>query len=476
MIIKKAKADKSLETKLNHILMTVLLLACSIVAIMLASMIMYNLQHSSISSNIIRASQFNQDFKEEVDLKMYYYVIDSNYADGLPLDAVETAKALAKSLLEDTENRESHKAITSVLSLCSNLEDKINEIAQTQGYDERVEQLETNIYILTELIQQYMYNYLYHEAGHLAQLQQDLNHYLILESVLVAAVTLVLIILVLRKSMAISRSITQPIDALCQRAEDIGKGDLQAKAPIIAEDKALQTLSESFENMAERLNYHMELNRQEQERMRAMELALLQSQINPHFLYNTLDTIIWLIETGKSVQAVNMVSSLSSFFRTSLSKGRDVITMQEEELHAKSYLEIQQVRYKDILTYSIDIAPELAGCPVPKLTIQPLVENALYHGIKLKRGMGTIDVRGKYEGDMVVLTVRDNGAGMTAERLQQLRDSVGQAEQSVGFGLAAVYKRLQLLMGSECKMEIESTPGEGTAVTLKFTWQKENDA
>ena len=243
----------------------------------------------------------------------------------------------------------------------------------------------------------------------------------------------------------------------------------------MAEDETLQALSRSLEHMAQHLQQQMELNRQEQDKLRAMELALLQSQINPHFLYNTLDTIIWLVETGKNEQAVEMVTSLSNFFRSSLSQGRDIITLGEEEIHVRSYLEIQQVRYRDILRYEIHVQPELRGCVLPKLTLQPLVENALYHGIKLRRGLGCILVDAAQEDDRVRITVRDDGAGMPPERLQQLRQSLDTEEQ-VGFGLRTVYRRLRLLYGEQCSMELESEPGAGTTVTLRFPIRKEAGA
>ncbi len=462
------KGADSIEKKLRSLLLSILLMCGVIIGVTLGLFIIYNVRYSSISSNIARASQFNQNFKEDVDLKMYYYVIQSDYAEGLPTEEVETAKALAQNLLENTENKESRKAINSVLNLCANLQEKIDEIAHTDGYDTQMEQLETNIYILTEMIQQYMYTYLYHEAGQLATLQQTLNERLMMEVLFVCMGAVVMIIFMAQRSLSISHSITQPINELCDRAESIGRGDLTAREPVAAQDEALRMLSERLEQMAARLSRQMELNRQEQTRLYSMELALLQSQINPHFLYNTLDTIIWLIEVGKEQQAVEMVSSLSNFFRTSLSKGKDVITMGEEELQVRSYLEIQQVRYKDILVYDIDMDPLLKDCLIPKLTLQPLVENALYHGIKLKRGVGTISVRSRLCGDMVELEVRDTGAGMTRKRLEQVLVSMDSRESQVGFGLAAVYKRLRLLYGETCRIHIESEEQLGTTVRLSF--------
>ena len=347
--MKRSEPHPSLDGRLRRLLWSMLLLVCVILVATLAILLLHNQQYSLVTANIVRASQFNQNFKEEVDLKMYYYVIDSSYGETLPLQEVDEAKALAQELLSGTQDRQSRKAITSAIDLCENLHERIVQITETDGYEARMELLESNIYILTELIQQYFYTYLYHEAGYLDSLQAALTARLWLELGLVAAGALVLVGVLMRRSAAISRSITQPIYALRERAQSIGRGDIAAREPVVAEDETLQALSSSLEHMAQHLQQQMELNRQEQAKLRAMELALLQSQINPHFLYNTLDTIIWLVETGKNEQAVEMVTSLSNFFRSSLSKGRDIITLGEEEIHVRSYLEIQQVRYRDIL-------------------------------------------------------------------------------------------------------------------------------
>lgn len=472
--MKRSEPHPSLDGTLRRLLWSMLLLVCVILVATLAILLLHNQQYSLVTANIVRASQFNQNFKEEVDLKMYYYVIDSSYGETLPLQEVDEAKALAQELLSGTQDRQSRKAITSAIDLCENLHERIVQITETDGYEARMELLESNIYILTELIQQYFYTYLYHEAGYLDSLQAALTARLWLELGLVAAGALVLVGVLMRRSAAISRSITQPIYALRERAQSIGRGDLAAREPVVAEDETLQALS-SIEQMAQHLQQQMELNRQEQAKLRAMELALLQSQINPHFLYNTLDTIIWLVETGKNEQAVEMVTSLSNFFRSSLSKGRDIITLGEEEIHVRSYLEIQQVRYRDILCYEIHVQPELRSCVLPKLTLQPLVENALYHGIKLRRGLGHILVDAAQEDGNVRICVRDDGAGMTPERLQQLRQSLD-AEEQIGFGLRTVYQRLRLLYGAQCSMELESEPNAGTAVTLRFPIRKEAEA
>lgn len=197
------------------------------------------------------------------------------------------------------------------------------------------------------------------------------------------------------------------------------------------------------------------------------QLQLLQAQVNPHFLYNTLDTIIWLIEGGMPDDAVEMISSLSVFFRTSLSKGNDIIPLSEEKRHTVSYLEIQQSRYRDILEFEIDIPEEFDGMMVPKLSIQPLAENAIYHGIKNKRGGGKILIEGEKDGEDLILRVTDNGKGMTAEHLEEIRRSIRTGERA-GFGLAAVAERLRLYYGAGYGMEIRSQEGRGTVVEIRI--------
>ena len=196
-----------------------------------------------------------------------------------------------------------------------------------------------------------------------------------------------------------------------------------------------------------------------------MSMLYLKSQVNLHFLYNTLDTIVWLVEGGMQQDAVDMITSLSVFFRTSLSKGNDIIPLSEEERHTLSYLEIQQSRYRDIMEFEINIPPELDGVMIPKLTLQPLAENALYHGIKNKRGKGKILIEGFNLGDDMMLRVTDNGQGMTPERLYEVQEAIRTGERA-GFGLAAVSERIALYYGPGYGLKISSTEGEGTVMEV----------
>lgn len=463
-------SSNSIEGKLYRLVLQIFLPMVLLAGLILMMLIVYNVQYASITENITTASGFNQDFKADVDLKMYYYVIGSS--GEIPAEEIRTARSLAQTLLDNTTNPDSRRAVGSVLGLCDSLWSSIGRIQNTEGYDKRIEQLETNIYVITQLIEEYLYTYLYHEAGQLARLQHMLNVTLVGEIAAVLLILAAVVYVAVRQAIATSSSITDPIDALFRRVQEIGRGDLTEKPPVQADDPRLSVLSTGIEEMTVRLNRQIELNRQEQIRLRGIELSLLQAQINPHFLYNTLDAIVWLIETGKNEQAEEMVTSLSNYFRAFLSNGRDIVTVGQEQQHIRSYLEIQQVRYKDILDYEIDIDPAIGGCLIPKLTLQPLVENAIYHGLKPKRGKGMIRVTGRLSGGRVTLRVEDTGAGMEEDELETLRSQILSGEAS-GFGLTASYKRLLLMYGAECELTVDSRVGEGTAITIGIPMRTE---
>ncbi|WP_300636541.1 sensor histidine kinase, partial [uncultured Oscillibacter sp.] len=434
----------SIQSRMRRLVVIFCGFMAAIPAVMLVLVLVYNSQYKNLLYNVTTASEFNQDFKENIDLKMYYYVIESRYSEGLPIQEVQAAQALAKDLLDSTSQKDSLRAVTSVLDLCENLEEKIYQIERTRNYDDRQVQLENNVYVLTAMIQEYMYNYLYCESVQLNLLQQQISRQIAAEILLVLVLSGGLILLLVRYSVRLSRSVTQPVVDLSRRAEDVIGGDLTVREPVRSETYELRTLGEGMEQMIARLNAQIQEITQKQASLRKAELALLQAQVNPHFLYNTMDTIIWLIEASRPQAAVEMVSNLSSFFRHSLSRGEDVITLGEEEEHVRSYLQIQQARYKDILEYTIQIDAALRETRLPKLTLQPLVENALYHGIKLKRGKGCIYITSREEGADVLLQITDDGAGMAAARLEELNRAIENGER-VGFGLVTVHERLRLL-------------------------------
>ncbi|MBQ9606715.1 MAG: sensor histidine kinase [Lachnospiraceae bacterium] len=203
----------------------------------------------------------------------------------------------------------------------------------------------------------------------------------------------------------------------------------------------------------------------------------MQAQINPHFLYNTLDNIIWLAEDGRKEEVEDITSSLSQFFRTALSGGRDYVTIDEELKHIGAYLHIQRQRYRDILSYSINVPDELKKNLIIKMTLQPVVENALYHGIKNKRGGGSIEISGREEENRIYLTVKDSGIGMTEERLNYLKGIISgdikPSADNAGFGMSNVAERMRLNYGSHCGINVVSVYGTGTEIEIYIPKEKD---
>ena len=267
---------------------------------------------------------------------------------------------------------------------------------------------------------------------------------------------------------SLSKAIRTPIADLERFAGAIAEGDLRARV-----DKAgvteLRGLTESLNVMAGKLQQLIDENRREQENLKRSELRTLQAQIAPHFLYNTLDAIVWLAEAQRTDEVIHITRALSDFFRISLSQGRDWIPLSEEIRHLQGYLTIQKTRYRDILDYEIDVPQSMYNHQILKLLVQPLVENAIYHGIKHRRGRGLIRVTGREQDGRMLLTVQDNGAGMTAERLRQVLDSLecdAPADGEHGcYGLFNVNKRIQLYYNQPEGVRIESDE-TGTTVSL----------
>jgi len=304
-------------------------------------------------------------------------------------------------------------------------------------------------------------------------------------SVIAAAIIEILIVCVavlLMRSMIrqTTRTIREPIEHLEHFAGLLAGGNLQARIPHtdVAE---LITLTDRVNIMADRLESLIEQNRREQENLKKSELRLLQAQINPHFLYNTLDAIIWQAESGHGSEVVHLTSALSDFFRISLSSGADWIPVSQEIKHLAGYLSIQKTRYRDILNYEIDVEESVTSAHMLKLLLQPLAENALYHGIKNKRGGGSITVTGRREGDFLRFTVADTGVGMTPEKLASVRAHLRDAGHpsymhgNSGFGLSNVHQRIRLYYSQEDGLDIQSGP-DGTIVSFRVPLRAKEDS
>lgn len=439
-------------------------------------------QYDQIVRNITDANAYNLSFKENLDDTMYRIIIGSeNWSnseeklkDDDPYVQIQEVREVFESLYNITTTEKNKKRISGICRTLNTLEDRVGDIihnVQEPGhYDENMEMLDLNIRILTSIVQKEIQEYIYYEAASLELMRQQVSKETNFTIQLTFISFLAIMIMSGLMSQFLGKAITKPIEELCKSTSEVAKGNFTVQVHVESGDE-IETLAESFNSMVGEISDLVEDIKVEQNNLRATELKLLQSQINPHFLYNTLDTIIWLAEDNQKEQVTSMVSSLSAFFRTTLSKGKDYITIKEEESHITSYLEIQQIRYRDILSYEIQFDDEILNDMILKLTLQPIIENALYHGIKYKRGLGKIMVTGKRENNTIVFQVKDDGIGMhqdTLERLRRIVEGEEKDDSQNGFGMANVQQRILLNYGPKYGIHIDSSYGEGTIVTVKI--------
>ena len=285
------------------------------------------------------------------------------------------------------------------------------------------------------------------------------------------AVVLVIVALLFSRFMA--RSITLPIQKLRDSMKKVQEGDFSVSDVVVDSRNEIGSLTKSFDVMTHRIQELMEQNVHEQEQKRKSELKALQSQINPHFLYNTLDSIIWMAEGKKNEEVVLMTASLARLLRQSISNEDEVVPIANEVEYARGYLTIQKMRYKDKLEFQIDVDPSILHIPLIKLVLQPIIENAIYHGLKYKESKGLLIIRGFPKDGNAVLQVIDDGVGMDEETLAHIYDRHKVNYHSNGVGVYNVQKRLKLYYGEDYGITYESVVGKGTTATITIPGRQE---
>lgn len=281
-------------------------------------------------------------------------------------------------------------------------------------------------------------------------------------------IALILFILTFINSY-ISSKITDPIKELEKSVGILEEGNLHTPV-YIGGSYEIQHLGNSISSMAKRIQVLMNDIVTEHEAKRKQEFDTLQSQINPHFLYNTLDIIVWMIENEQKAEAVKVVTALARFFRISLSKGKSIIMVRDEIEHVRSYLMIQHMRFKNKFTYTIDVAKDCEELASLKLMLQPLVENAIYHGMEFMDGDGEIIIKIWRDADQLFFVVCDNGLGMNEEEVASLfTDSMhSTSKKGSGIGVKNVNERIKLYFGEQYGLKIRSVPDEGTEITIQL--------
>lgn len=476
--IKRLYENSSLASKIRYSYMILLVPISLLMIFSFYNMWKSNQEYKDMLNSVGVASEFSLDFKKDFDYEAYLLIVENKSIDESKLqDMLEEARRIVTGLEAYTDSEENINRLKSVSRYLENLETYKDRIIVNlrigNRYEANLEIWENDIQIVTTLFRETVFQYIYYEIQEIEQTRQEqqTNFTTMVIGLTIAFIVIGMIIAVI--SYYIPKSITQPIKKLSEVTDQVAKGNLTVHSDIKV-GAEVGMLNESLNVMIDKIHDLVEQVKVEQIRLRKAEFEILQAQINPHFLYNTLDAIVWLAEAGDQKKVVSMVESLSDFFRTSLNQGKDIITIEEELQHVRSYLEIQQVRYQDILEYEISVPEELNRYLIPKITIQPLVENALYHGIKNKRGLGKIVISGHMKNDYFILRIEDDGIGMTEERLAKVCDRIyhkAPGENDI-YGLYNVNERIRLNFGEKYGIFITSTHTVGTVVNVHLPYNE----
>lgn len=467
----------SLKDKLKIMLFIMTVPLIAFIFYLILKINSYTQLYNEINHNVVTAAGFIQEFKDSFDYSMYRIIIGSSdfYTENIKTK-LDTADDMANSLIKMTEipsNKSEIKRMKSfVQSLSGSTEIvRTNLLGTEPCYDKNMAILNNDIYPTTALIGECIQSYIYNEAIEIQRVSSSIEAEKNKTYTIILFICVILILFTLIYIEIISNSITKPIKRLCKTVQLVGEGDFTTRADNYTANE-ISSLTFSVNNMIEKIQKLVENVENKQKLLRNTELKLLQEQINPHFLYNTLDTVIWLAESDNKAAVIDMIGYLSCFFRTTLNNGKQFIRLEEEIEHIHSYLQIQKMRYSDILEYSIDVPEELNNLIVLKLTLQPIIENALYHGIKNRRGVGLISVSAEIKEKRLAITVNDNGAGITPERLEEIQkllsddEVAAQKSNDTGFGLFNVNERIKLNYGNEYGVKIKSKYSVYTAVTV----------
>lgn len=431
-------------------------------------------QYEGIIENVYNANSLSSRLKGDIYTTMWYVVSGkTKFEDNTQYELIDGIKGSLDLLDENANSEENSYLIQVARNTLETVEDYVDKIGENITYSRPVRENEKILGeissvsdLLYDVIQKFVAAEM--ELAHIqnTKIQRSIDLMTYTQILLFISILMFL----LRNYRQLNRSINDPLYRLKTMASRIAQGDLSTRVEK-PEIRELDELTDSLNTMAEKLIELIDQNVQKQRNLQKAEMKALQAQIAPHFMYNTLGTILSLAEDGQNEDVVTTTLALSNFFRLSLNKGRDWVTVSEEKSHVENYLAIQKMRYGAILEYEIDFSEDTLGESMLKLLLQPLVENAIYHGIKMTRRRGLVTLKGCIRDDCLVFTVEDNGLGMSAEELGKLQGNLSNYDVSnpgSGFGLYNVYKRIQLYYEIDNGLTVESEYNRGCRVTLRL--------
>ena len=426
-------------------------------------------QYSASVANINTATELQKTVQSQITEEIWDIIAGKkNFNDGSQYQLIDRIERDLGQL--DSRNKEAIQYIVAARRANGTLKNYVDQVGEqiadksSVAYNEGVYR---EIVGVADLMYKMLEQYIHEEIGMIAIRSRNIRLAVIVICLLAIVLFGVVMTFAIIAYRRVQKTIHAPILNLEEMTARIASGDLQARAQSM-EIEEVESLTRSLNVMAKRLQELIDERISVQQDLQKSEMRTLQAQITPHFVYNTFETIVWLAEKQRTREVVDITMAFTNFFRISLSQGQDFITVENEEQHVRNYLTIQTVRYENIMNYEIEIDKDLKDYFMLKLLLQPLVENAIYHGLKKKRSRGRILIRGqKNDDETMTFTVCDDGLGMTPERLQKVckRLEPGSMADEVGFGMFNVNQRIQLYYGGE-GLRISSEYKRGTQVSF----------
>ncbi|GMS48337.1 sensor histidine kinase [Enterococcus gallinarum] len=442
---------------------------------LLISSIFYSRQifiYQNTINNIEEANQLSGKVDAIVLEEMWDLVFgQKSVADVQVNNVIEELRADLDHIQTNTNTAKEKNTLAVALRTLDSLETYQNKLIENIANDEPLEknqyvmvQVDSMIELLSEILQEFVRV----EISLASQTNQDLIQSVLLLIAFQLLLILLIIYFISKNRRFVRENLQNPLDRLVELSDELAQGHLGFRA-VLPDTPELRTLTSSLNKMADDLTRLLEENALKQYHLAQSEVRVLQAQITPHFIYNSLDAIVSLIEVERYEQATEMTYALSDFFRISLSKGHDWIPLSKELRHVADYLTILKIRYGEMLTYEINQQTTSQDLLVLKMILQPLVENAVYHGTKFVRRVGKITITIQEYEQTIQMSVRDNGIGISHERLMAIQHNLKEntdRDPENGYGLYNVYRRLLLNYGSDVQFDIASIESQGTTISI----------
>ena len=459
--------------KTSHIVIIILLLVPLVLS--LFTTLFNTMSYNRLITNVENTNALNQIVQTAVTDELWDIVAgNKSFASGEQYRIINRISNQIEDIMnnaEDAESRRLMEVAARALNTLTRYVDRMGMQIENRAPVIENELLLDEIRGVTALVSELLQEFIVREIEAAAAV----NRQIITRALIIVMVELGIVVFAVMFSiyvrMSVARSVDRSISSLVSLSSSIAEGNLDARAEV-PRVQELEDLTEDLNIMANKIKTLIEENIRDQRNLQKSEMKALQAQITPHFLYNTMDSIVWLAESQRNMEVITITRAFSDFFRISLNRGNEWIQVQDELKHIESYLTIQKIRYRDILDYSVDYEQKMEQQLMLKLLLQPLVENALYHGTKNKRSRGTITVRGWQTNGFLNFTVEDNGIGMTEEQLSSVKEQLvlsredHKPEGTGIYGLYNVTKRLELYYNRTDLLDIQSVYQEGTKVTL----------